>query len=428
MSGAASGRIWYYELLDVLVCAAGVGCAAYAYGVLNGQTGPGTGRILGLSVTAVSCWLAISSTGGEGNRGLRLWIDRLFLSVGLSLVALYGLVYLFAIRPAPWPVVLAGCIIGLGLTSLFREWVDPARAMEPRRILFLGFDSIAAELAPVLDRQIVGVLDPDAASVSPGLPFLGDPARLREAVAAERPDCIVVSAQRSHVSPQQLLHLRSDGIAIEAGPALYERLLCRLRWGHMDPVEFLFSSVAEGNRAASAFQAIYTNLIGLGLLLVCSTLLLGVAILTAAFGGTAPVEVIPCVGFQCMPFRLLRFRTRRPGGQATTIGRALTRLHLVNLPHLINVVRGEMTLFGPPAVRQGFAETLGRIIPTYSHRFAVKPGILGWSQVHLRGLDAPPDEAVRLEYDLYYVKQESLSLDLEILIRTVFGLRPARRG
>jgi lipopolysaccharide/colanic/teichoic acid biosynthesis glycosyltransferase len=107
------------------------------------------------------------------------------------------------------------------------------------------------------------------------------------------------------------------------------------------------------------------------------------------------------------------------------VGKALAALHLVFLPRLINVVRGEMAFFGPPPVRLEFARRLGRLIPVYAHRFTVKPGILGWSQMNLGSSAGAPDEALRLEYDLYYVKQNSVSLDLEILLRTFFPLRPA---
>ena len=106
------------------------------------------------------------------------------------------------------------------------------------------------------------------------------------------------------------------------------------------------------------------------------------------------------------------------------MGRLLTGLHLVNLPQLINVVRGEMGLFGPAPVRREFADRLCQLIPAYAHRFAVKPGLLGWAQANLRGAGAP-DDAVSLGYDLYYAKQQSPSFDIAILLRTLFRGREA---
>jgi lipopolysaccharide/colanic/teichoic acid biosynthesis glycosyltransferase len=95
------------------------------------------------------------------------------------------------------------------------------------------------------------------------------------------------------------------------------------------------------------------------------------------------------------------------------------------MPNLINVVRGEMALFGPPPVRRQFAARLSQLLAAYPHRFAIKPGIIGWSQANLQtaSLNSPiPDESLRLSYDLYYAKQESPSLDLDIFLRTIFRI------
>jgi lipopolysaccharide/colanic/teichoic acid biosynthesis glycosyltransferase len=278
---------------------------------------------------------------------------------------------------------------------------------------------------PALGRRIIGVLSSDAAEVPPELPFLGDFPRLAEAVKAKRPGRIVVSERnwRSPVPPTELLNLRYSGIAIDQGAALYEDTLCRVRWDRLRPFDLLFSSSMNASRSAMAIQSVYTNLIALGLLIGLSPVLGAITVLIALFSGRGPaVECIECTGFQGIPFRARRFRTRRPTGEFSWIGKALSMLHLVNLPQLVNVVRGEMTLFGPPLARREFADRLSQIIPVYPQRFTVKPGIVGWSQTNLRGAGATPDEAIRLEYDLYYVKDERPSLDLEIFLRTLLRI------
>jgi lipopolysaccharide/colanic/teichoic acid biosynthesis glycosyltransferase len=103
----------------------------------------------------------------------------------------------------------------------------------------------------------------------------------------------------------------------------------------------------------------------------------------------------------------------------TRAGRVISRLHLTNLPQLINVVRGEMALVGPRAVRQDFAYFLTGLMPFYSHRFSVKPGIMGWAQVNAAGRDMPADECLQVEYDLYYIKEGSPWLDGQILIEAL---------
>jgi lipopolysaccharide/colanic/teichoic acid biosynthesis glycosyltransferase len=124
---------------------------------------------------------------------------------------------------------------------------------------------------------------------------------------------------------------------------------------------------------------------------------------------------------------MLRFRTMGADGKLTRIGSLIARLHLTNLPQLMNVVRGEMTLFGPAPVRTAFAERLSHLLPAYVYRFTVKPGIFGWMDANPTETGRLPDEMLRLEYDLYYIRQESPSLDLDILLRMLFRHPPARQ-
>jgi lipopolysaccharide/colanic/teichoic acid biosynthesis glycosyltransferase len=430
MSAGARGA-GYHPFSDLLACIASVTLAAILYQALFPVAEPyaWSGEwFLGLAITVASCWTAVLFSSSGWNVGFRQSIDRFFSAVGLSLVVLYGIAYLFPIQPAAWPLVVAGSAFSVASVTALRKWWYPALA--PRKILLLGFDPVAGALAPPLGSQIVGVVADNPPGASPELPVLGGLSQLRQAVEAQQPNCIVVSGSdwSSHVSPAQLLHLRQSGIAVEDGVALYENLLCRVSWDRLDPMDLLFSTASNGGRAAMAFQAIYTNVIGLGLLLASIPVLIFIAIVVTVLTGGSPVETVECLGFQRIPFQLVRFRTRRRDGELSWIGKTLSRLHLVNLPQLINVVRGEMALFGPPAVRRAFAERLRQVLPIYSQRFAVKPGILGWSQVNLRGRSKPPEETLRMEYDFYYVKQESPSLDLEILARTLAGNRKRQRG
>ena len=152
--------------------------------------------------------------------------------------------------------------------------------------------------------------------------------------------------------------------------------------------------------------------------------LIGLAV--GLFSGPGPVfESIECAGFQYIPFRLLRFRTTRLDGTGTMtrVGRVISRLHLANLPQLLNVVRGDMALVGPRPVRSEFARYLTGVMPFYSHRLSVRPGIVGWAQMHAPDAASFPDVCREIEYDLFYVKEGSLWMDAEIMIQS---LGPAR--
>jgi lipopolysaccharide/colanic/teichoic acid biosynthesis glycosyltransferase len=435
MSAAFRHRIQYRRaLFDLFACAAGFGSVSWLYQILAGKTGFSiwsADGALAISISAATCWLVMVLSYSPPSGGFKLWIDQFFSAAGLNLMVQYGLAYVFLSDPVPLWIVLLGTVVSIALIIPLGRRFSPALTPEPSGILLLGLDSMASALVPFLREQIVGVLDGDAARVSPELPFLGDLPRLAEAVKAKRPGRIVVSERnwRSQVPPKLLLNLRYSGIAIDEGAALYEDTLCRVRWDRLQPFDLLFSSSMNANRSAMAIQAVYTNLIGLGLLVALFPVLIVIPVLIALFSGCGPVlERIECTGFQGIPFHMLRFRVRGPDGESSWIGKAISLLHVVNLPQLINVVRGEMALFGPPPARRKFADRLSQIISVYSHRFTVKPGILGWSQTNLRETGATPDETVRLEYDLYYVKEESPSLDLEIFIRTIFRIPSSSGG
>jgi lipopolysaccharide/colanic/teichoic acid biosynthesis glycosyltransferase len=411
-------------LLQFVACAASVGFCAWLYDLVTGNkldTWP-EWWALPMGALVVTCWLAIAFRGG-GDRELRTWFDRFFTAVGFMLLVEYGLAYLFYLKPLPWAILLSGSALAVTITTLL---VTPQNSHASRGILLLGFDSTSRALALVLRQRIVGILDDEPACVVSDLPFLGGIDRLSEAVAEKQPGCVIVSDgdRRPSVKPRQLLRLRYAGIAVEPGSAFYESAFSRVNTNALDPFQLLFSSAFMASRTAMAVQAVYTNAIALGLLLLFSPVLLLIAILISISSGGPALERIECPGFQQIPFRLLRFRTRGLHGEKLWIGDVISRLGLANLPHLINVARGEMTLVGPPPVRTEFARRLVSLIPVYGHRFTVRPGILGWSQVNLRNVPLP-DERLRLEYDLYYVKQGSPSMDLDIFFRTLFRISMA---
>ena len=94
-------------------------------------------------------------------------------------------------------------------------------------------------------------------------------------------------------------------------------------------------------------------------------------------------ESIVCAGFQRIPFSRRRFRIHHAvTGQKTGIGKLICGLHLTNLPQVINLVRGEMGLFGPEPVRAEFASYLEDLSPVYSIRYSMKPGVFGWAQAN----------------------------------------------
>jgi lipopolysaccharide/colanic/teichoic acid biosynthesis glycosyltransferase len=105
--------------------------------------------------------------------------------------------------------------------------------------------------------------------------------------------------------------------------------------------------------------------------------------------------------------------------RVTSVGKWIRRWRLDELPQLFNVLRGEMLLVGPRPERPEFVKKLAEQIPFYNYRHCVKPGITGWAQINYKYGDTLEDAVVKLEYDLYYIKNLALSLDTFIIFHTL---------
>jgi lipopolysaccharide/colanic/teichoic acid biosynthesis glycosyltransferase len=177
------------------------------------------------------------------------------------------------------------------------------------------------------------------------------------------------------------------------------------------------------------------DLFGAALLIVLtSPILLLVALLIRCVDGMSPIYRQTRVGYLGKTFVVWKFQTMRPGSEeggafsagqhngasfATSLGSLLRRLRLDELPQLWNVLRGEMSLVGPRPEWIKEVEVLETVLPTYHLRHLVMPGMTGWAQVYFRATSDIHDSIEKHHYDLYYVKNFSLALDLSILLKTL---------
>ncbi|HEY1184957.1 MAG TPA: sugar transferase [Bryobacteraceae bacterium] len=420
------GNEYAAALSDLFACMAGFGVATWAARAWLGEAAFAPWGFQWAFSTVIA-WLAIVFPESSSHGGVSRWIDGFFIATGSNLLVQYGLTYLFGSPAAPWFLIVLGSALSLAAAGLLREALLVATGGRRGGILLVGFDSSTASLAAALEGDSVGVLENGPPPVSEGLLFLGPPDRLDEVCATKHPRAVVMSGMPAGISLAHLLRLHYAGIEVEGAPFLCEGVLRRVAWQHLSPSDLLFSVTPVTSRAMLAFQAIYKNLVGLGLLIVFAPVLILVSLLIMISTGEAAMEQIECSGLQRIPFQMFRFRTTRLSGAPCWIGNLIGRLHLANLPQLINVFRGEMTLFGPRPVRRAFVERLLHLMPAYVYRFTVKPGIFGWSQTHFAETGGVPEEALSLEYDFYYIRQESPSLDLDILFRTLFRRSKAAR-
>jgi sugar transferase (PEP-CTERM system associated) len=314
------------------------------------------------------------------------------------------------------------------------------KAFGAERVLFVGSSPTLLEVAngiknkPAFGMQIIGYLDEGQGSDAlPGVPCLGTLGDLTK-LAEPKPNRIVVglTERRNRLPIQDLLELRYSGIKIEEASQLYEIAFGRVCTRDFRPSQLIFSDL-NPRGGSETFQAVYCTIVALVLLILTSPLLLIVAILVRV---TSPGPVLlrqRRVGRGDKVFTVYKFRSMYADAEARTgavwatlndpritpFGRILRRSRLDELPQLFNVLKGEMAIAGPRPERPEFVKTLSEKIPYYRQRHSVKPGITGWAQINYKYGDTIEDTIAKLEYDLYYIKNISMSLDAYIFFHTV---------
>jgi lipopolysaccharide/colanic/teichoic acid biosynthesis glycosyltransferase len=397
-------------LLHVL--ATGSSLAALPYGVA-------------IAVAVLTFWSVteLRNTDEDSSASVA-FTEHVSLTTGINLIVQALLGYVFDLPLVPLPVLVGGSALASASLALLRASGHLVSDRRRHGLLMIGYDPAAGEVANIAAHPIVGVVDDDPSRVPPSLPLLGTLEQLADAIASKSQARIVIGSMgwNSRIPIAPLMQLKVAGVRVEDISMLYERLLRRVCYPRLNTSALLFSSTLKTGRHIMAIQAVYTDLMGLLLLIVLSPVLLLTGAAVALFSGPGPVlESIECLGFQNVPFQLLRFRTRNSRtGARTLIGELIARLHLVNLPQLINIIRGEVVFFGPRPVRKEFAERLAELLPFYPYKFSVKPGVLGWAQANVPRRTVPR-ETLRIEYDFYYIRQGSLALDFEILLRIFLG-------
>lgn len=349
-------------------------------------------------------------------------IQELITVFGAAFIAQGLIHYVARDYTIPRKMMLMGSPLALVALIAWRLIFDAAARDEKaaQRLLFLGMSPTALQLAsylqshPELGILPVGYLSdqkpgPDTEST---IPWLGAFSSLDAVIENQQPGSLVI-ARRDEILPgwsQNFLELDFGGIRIEEVSALYERTFGRIHASDTWPPRFIVADVFEPDPAISRLQAIYSPVLAGGLLLLFSPVLLAVA-LWIRVSSRGPVLVRPCrAGLDGVPFHLCRFRIVGVPG-----GRWLRRWGLDAWPQLLNVLAGQMLIVGPAPERPEYAATLSGLIPFYSQRSRVKPGITGWEQVH-RFESGRADTLRRLEYDLYYIKNLAPSLDSAVVM------------
>ena len=245
---------------------------------------------------------------------------------------------------------------------------------------------------------------------------------------------IVAMADRRGTLPvMEILHLRLSGIKIEEATSWLEKISGRIEIDNLYPSWLIF---ADGFRFSAGFMLL-RRLIAIaaaGVLLLVVLPILPLVILAIKLDSRGPILYRQRrVGLDGKVFYCYKFRTMRQDAEADTgatwasdddpritkVGKFLRTARLDEIPQLWCVVKGDMSFVGPRPERPEFVEMLAKEIPFYAVRNAVRPGITGWAQVRYKYGNTVADSKEKLQYDLYYIKNMSLGLDLMIMFQTV---------
>jgi exopolysaccharide biosynthesis polyprenyl glycosylphosphotransferase len=320
-----------------------------------------------------------------------------------------------------------------------------------RRILLLGVDQATTRLASVLvspHRTVPYVAvaflteEVNAPPTIHGLPVITGIDDLWSHVAEMGVAEIVVarSAAASKACQQKLVECYQAGITTTDVAQLYEQLTGRVLIGHVGTS--WYSELPTLPRRLYFTLKHSIDFVVAGLLLpVLIPLLVALAFLVVLDDGRPVLFRQVRLGSRGAPFVVHKLRTLRRDAEvngpqyaspndprSTRLGRRLRIYGLDELPQIWDVLRGRMSLVGPRPERPEFVEQLAAELPLYRARLLLRPGIVGWAEVHMPHAQTLDDHLARLEYDLYYIKHAGALLDINVVLRAIGLVLSGRRG
>jgi lipopolysaccharide/colanic/teichoic acid biosynthesis glycosyltransferase len=228
----------------------------------------------------------------------------------------------------------------------------------------------------------------------------------------------------------QAAELHSRGVRIRTLSLFYDEWLGKLPLSELERVALMFD-IGELHRARyGRMKHLVDALIAaVGLLLL--VVVIPPVLVANAFANRGPLFFRqPRIGKGGKEFNIVKFRSMRPGSgegtwtadedpRITPVGRWLRKTHLDELPQVINILRGEEAIVGPRPEQPQYVSTLKDKIPFYDLRHLIRPGLTGWAQLNYHYGGSELDALEKLQYEFYYLRHQSLALDLRIVVRTL---------
>lgn len=317
---------------------------------------------------------------------------------------------------------------------------------ERRRVLLIGAGKAGQTLADLYHSlgtrsfNLIGYVDDDESKVGKticDLRVLGLSTHLLSLIDVHRISDLVIAinGEIQGATFQAILDAQEKGVEVTRMPLLYEEMTGRVPIHHLES-DWIIRSFVDGLHVSGFYELtkrlldILGGIVGLVIFAITCPFL-SVAVLLDS--GLPIFYSQPRLGKGGLIFRIYKYRTMRQDAEAdgeakttlendprvTRVGRFLRKTRLDELPQFWNVLRGEMSLVGPRAERPELVAEYQKQVPFYRARLLVKPGLGGWAQINYGYVASVTETAVKIEYDLYYIKHRTLGMDFQIILRTI---------
>lgn len=321
------------------------------------------------------------------------------------------------------------------------QWLAQARGIGDDRVLLIGAGEIGQMLLqkmqshPKLGYQVIGVIDAgkgERALTNLDAPVLGSLVDVPQLIDRYAVDEVIIGLPES--SHQDLVNIISlcerEKVGIRVFPDVFQIMASEVTIGDLGGLPLLtIRDVALQGWKLAVKRGMDIILSGLGLIFLSPFMLLTALLIKLDSPG--PVFYSQeRMGLDAKPFKIIKFRSMRQDAETdgpgwttpddprkTKLGAFMRRFNIDELPQLVNVFVGDMSLVGPRPERPVYVEQFRQIIPRYMDRHREKAGLTGWAQVN--GLRGDTSIVERTKYDLWYIENWSIGLDITILIRTV---------
>ncbi len=374
---------------------------------------------------------------------------RLLQALGASAILLAGIYYVFP-----------QCIIGRGIFIVSIAFVVffivswrfgytqiLNKGLFDQKIVLLGSGKLAANIAREIKNKKdcgyqIAAVALNKGSLPPGLlkegtRYICNDGYQGVAQISQQLDIqkivVALEERRGQFPIHELLECRVSGIEVLEGNSFYEMLTGKLIVSQINPGWLIFSEGFQKSRPRRYIKRTLDLTISILMLIMLAPLLLIVSLLIVLDSSGPIFYSQERVGERRKPYMIHKFRSmcedaekysgpvwaQTDDNRITRIGHFIRKWRIDELPQLFNVLKGEMSFVGPRPERAHFVKELEEVIPYYGERFSVKPGITGWAQVSYPYGASIEDAVEKLNYDLFYIKNMSILLDLMVIMRTV---------